>query len=741
MPTMAIAAQLFRLHGYPLQTLKPILFVDLTRAWDIHRVVLYPAVGEEQLFPLDFDLQVSQDGQEWVTVQSFSDVSGIDTEGFSIEVNCSAAWVRLLVHRMAADAVDFRWALGEIEVLASVSRLDNMVLKQDDMWLYTDSTASLAVNYWRVDGTKGEHELSYFTDDPTVATVNTEGRITPTGYGDTTLYVYDGENLSSCHVRVLDDSQTEFHISTYYLPARIYPDVMTVCLDYLKEAGITFFEATGATDVVGNVICDYTMYLCAKRDIWYMVCDPVNRGALIKLDDEEIIELVQKYENRAGFGGIYLADEPGGESNSYAHIVHIINQYNPHITAYVNLFPPLDDIASWDEYVSDYCAVAGTLGHWNYLSYDHYGYKVYEDFNWDVFDSINRIRRYGLQYNVSTAYYLQCMEITDVYRISSDEELLFNASMGLAYGMKNFQWFVSVTPFNSSEPFVTGLIGLDFTPSVMYEGVKAANAKIAEWGRVLGKSDAIEVYHTDSVVGNEIVPEDFLLKQTTENEAIYTLYRSNEDGQQYVVVVNRDWGKDKDKEFTFAVPAELTSLDLYENGDWTALNLQDGSFTLFIEAGDSAILRLPEGYDARRPSGEPSENLALGCGVYVSSSQYDFRTAIERGAWHLTDGNIASGGWSAGRSDSAPMLTVDLGEVQQVSSVRLYEYVTREELMPESVTIEASEDGVTWMQVFAEKALTATDGCIECGFDTVNARFLRLTTETPQCSIGEIEVY
>lgn len=716
------------------------LFIDLTRAWKIQQVVLTPMAGEEGLFPIDFEIQLSQDGQMWTTVKICSGVENVGAEGVSVDVGDSARYVRLLTHKLAADGKGYRCVIGEMQVLAEVSRLDDLVLKQQDMWLYMDSHAALVTDHCLLEGSEGGDALRFYSDDPTVATVDAEGNITPTGYGDTTLYVYDGANLASCHVRVLDDSQTEFRISTFYHSTFGYPDVIPACLDYMKEAGITFLEETRAFDRVGNVVCDYMMFLCAERDIFYSVCDLINSTALTKLDDEEIIELVQKYENRAGFGGIYLVDEPHEESNDYAHIVRVINEYNSHVTAHLNMLP-IGGFPSWEEYISDYCAVAGTPGRWHYLSYDNYCFMAGGGFNWGVFDSLNRIRRYGLKYNAATGYYMQCMEISGAYRISSDEELLFNASMGLAYGMKNFKWFVYLTPNSSGESFITGMIGPDYTPSVMYEGVKAANAKIAEWGKVLGKSDAIEVYHTSEVTGNEVVPEDFVLEQITENDAIYTLYRSNEDGRQYLVVVNRDWGKGKDKEFTFAVPVELMSLELYENGGWTALDLSDGTFTLFIEAGDSAILRLPEGYDARRPAAEKTGNLALGCGVYVSTSQYTFWQDTAQGALYLTDGNTASGGWIGAKRNSTPVLIVDLGEVQQVSSVRLYEYVTREKRLPKSAVIEVSEDGVTWTQVFASESLNASDGYVECGFDATQARYLRLTVKASQCSIGEIEVY
>lgn len=719
------------------------LFVDLTRTYTIRSVVLLPATGEEHLFPVDFEIQISDDGQTWTTVHTSTGVSGVGEAGITVDMgSVEASFVRLLVHRLAEDSGQFRFVLGEFQVLADVRRTDNLVLRQNDIWLYTDTSATVAAAYRRIANVAEDATLHFFTDNPAVAEIDySTGSITPRGFGDTVVYAYDGENLAACHVRVLDDTQTEFRISTFYHSSFGYPDVIPACLDYMKEAGIGFLEETRTYDAAGNQVCDYMMYLCAQRGIFYSVCDPLNDAALSKATEEQIIALVQKYENRAGFGGIYLVDEPHEESNDYARVARIIHDYNYHITPHLNLLPP-GGFPSWDEYVSEYCAITGGAHRMKYLSYDNYCFLVNDNFNWSVFGSLNKIRQYGLKYNASTGYYMQCMEIRNAYRISSDEELLFNASMGLAYGMKNFKWFVYLTPIGSGEAFTTGMIGPDFTPSVMYEGVKAANAHVAEWGKVLGKSDAVEVYHSDSVSGNEVVPEDFVIRQTSGHAAIYSLYRSQEsDGRQYVVVVNRDFGKGQDKEFTFTVADGLSALEVYDSGVWSTLDIAGGSFTLFIPAGDSVILRLPEGYDARRPAAEPSENLALGRAAYVSSSQYTFWNASDNASWRLTDGETASGGWLSGNRDAAPSILIDLGEVRQVSSVRLFTLVNTESRFPKNVSVEVSADGVTWTQVFSAGIAAGADGSASCTFDRTDARYVRITTDSRRCAIGEVEIY
>ena len=234
------------------------LFVDLTRAYTVRSVVLLPAAGEAELFPVDFDLQVSDDGQAWTTVQSRTDVSGVGEAGVTVDMGgVEASFVRLLVHRMAEDKGKYRFALGEMQVLADVRRTDNLVLRQNDIWLYTDTSATLTAAYRRIANVAEEAPLRFFTDDPAVAEIDCNtGSITPRGFGDTLVYAYDGENLTACHVRVLDDTQTAFRISTFYHSNFGYPDVIPACLDYMKEAGIGFLEETRTYDAAGNQVCD-----------------------------------------------------------------------------------------------------------------------------------------------------------------------------------------------------------------------------------------------------------------------------------------------------------------------------------------------------------------------------------------------------------------------------------------------------------------------------------------------------
>ena len=92
-----------------------------------------------------------------------------------------------------------------------------------------------------------------------------------------------------------------------------------------------------------------------------------------------------------------------------------------------------------------------------YLTYDCYPFLWDNGFNRYVYPTLDRIRKSGIQYNADTGYYLQSMIITGTYPLLYDNELRYNASLGMAYGMKNYKWFVALTPVDAEAAgFETG---------------------------------------------------------------------------------------------------------------------------------------------------------------------------------------------------------------------------------------------------------------------------------------------
>lgn len=729
-------------------------YIDLTAPRKVDHVKLYPMEGEESAFPKAFDILVSMDGVEYTTAATVTDASAEAAgDGLSVSLNGVEAQFVKLVTRELGEGTTRKGcylALSEFEVYAPIDTASNMMLNRHDIWLFKnpDTTQQLAILYYR-DGSAIDEsaKLKFATMDASVAAVDENGLITPVGYGETDVYVTDGKNLAVCHVEVKEEVAKDVRISTFYHSVFAYPEQHAKGLDVLVAAGIEYIEDTSAHDRAGNVVAPYMLHLCVERGLMYSLNDPEGGSAFLNMrKDEDILAVVQKYENRAGFMGIYLRDEPHEEYTQYARVFRVIQEYNPHLTPHLNLLPPYN-FGGTDEYFTEFAAVAGGNGRMRYLSYDHYPFMWGGGFNPQIYSSINRLRKAGLFYNADTGYYLQAMVITGAYREMSDTDLMYNASLGIAYGMKNFKWFVALTPVNSGEAFTTGLVAPDFTPSSMHAGVTAANKYIKTVGTVLGDSDAIEVYHAHGEIDNPALPDDFVFTLAKTGDAIFTLYESLDgSGRQHVVITN--------KKFTANGAVTLT-LKANKHGEFKILDLTtgemkplavgaDGTFTLELAPGQCAVIELPAGMDASRPA-EKAEDLALNKPVYVSTSSATFWQKSNIASYFLTDGTPDNGCWITAREDREGWAKLDLMEVCDVSRivVSMNSQLGKAQRLRD-FTVLVSEDGVSFTEVGKYDGYDWGDGVssLEVTFDTAKVRYVLIRTDTKRpMGIGEIEVY
>lgn len=731
-------------------------YVDLTAPRKVDHVKLYPMEGEECAFPKAFDILTSMDGVEYSPAATVSDASAEAAgDGLTVELGgVEAQFVKLVTRELGEGSKrkGCYLSLSEFEVYASIDTASNMILNRHDIWLFKDpdTTQQLEILYYR-DGSAVDPEakLKFATLDANVAAVDEKGLITPVGLGETDVYVTDGKHLAVCHVEVKEEVRLDFRVTTFYHSNFAEPEQLPIGLKILAEGGIEYVEDTRAYDRVGNSISMYSLYLCNNLGIAYSPCDPAGGHGFLKMDDEEILAIIQKYENRAGFFGIYLADEPHEEYMEFAKVFHTIQEYNPHLIPHLNLLPPYN-FGGIDEYFTEFAAVAGGNGRMRYLSYDHYPFLWNDGFNTQVYSSLNRLRKAGLHYNADTGFYMQSMIIVGAYPLLNETALRYNATLGMAYGLKNYKWFVALTPIDEEGVgFETGFVAPDFTPADNYEGLIAANKYVKQMGKLLGNSDAIEVYHTNNEADNLRLPEDFILAHVGGGDAIYTLYESL-DGkdQQHIVISNKSFRTDKDAIFKIKAQKDVGALSVFDplTGETAAITVgADGTFTLTLKPGQCVAVILPEGVDASRPDTSLPANLALDKPVFASSSSALFWEDGSIATYFLTDGDPARGYWAGHKADRAAWLKLDLLEVCEVSSVKIHSSAAISKAQRcETFTVLVSEDGVTYTEVAAVEGHDWGDCTqpLELTFDKVKARYIRIICDTGRATgFGEIEVY
>ncbi len=728
------------------------IFIDLAARQTVESVKLYPLKGDEAGFPVDFDIQVSDDNLTYTTVATVNGATA-DAAGVTVTFDrVETQYVKLVTRTAGIKAGKGAYlALGEFEVYAVADTSANMILNRDDIWLYKDPdiTQQLKVLYYR-DGTAVDPnaKLIYESVDPAVATVSESGLITPVAVGETDIHVYDGRNRATCHVEVKVESRDEFRVTTFYHSTFGTPETYVKGLQIIKDAGIEYIEDTRYCDRVGNNITMYMIELCDRMGLAYSVCDQEGgEGGYLSMSNEQILAIVQKYENRAGLYGLYLRDEPHEEYTQYAEVFRLMQEYNPHLIPHLNLLPPYN-FGGTEEHYTEFAAVAGGARRMRYLSYDHYPFLWNNGFNAQMYESLNMVRTAGLTYNCDTGYYLQSMIITGAYPLLYERELRYNASLGMAYGMKNYKWFVALCPISvEGEPYETGIVKPDFTPADNHADLTATNAYIKKLGALLGNSDAIEVYHTSSDYGAVMLPSDFLFQPVGSQSAIYTLYESLDGtGKQAILLTNKNFRTTASATLTVRVAKDVGSLSYFDplTGETTALTVKDDTFTITLEPGACGLVLLPEGVDASRDA-EKSENLALGKPVYCSSSQAKFWEDGNIGTHFLTDGDPSNGYWLSDTRDRTAYLLIDLGASMSVSKLHLYSHTNLKSNFCKGFTIQISEDGVSYTDVVSVDKPTVTDSDTPyiCEFDTVTARYIRIQFDVsrPQQGMGEIEVY
>lgn len=729
-------------------------FMDLTAPRKVDHVKLYPLAGDEGGFPKAFDILVSADGVDYTTAATVTDATPeAAKDGLTVELGgVEARFVKLLTRELGegGNRKGKYLALSEFEVYSPIDTASNMILNRHDIWLFKnpDTTQQLEILYYR-DGSAVDPEakLKFATLDANVAAVDENGLITPVGLGETDVYVTDGKNLAVCHVEVKEEVREDFRISAFYHSNFAYPEQIPVGLKILAEGGVEYIEDTRSVDRAGNHISMYSLFVCNELGLAYSPNDPAGSHSFLEMKDEEILAIVKKYENRAGFYGIYLQDEPHDEYLGYARVFHLIQEYNPHLIPHLNLLPPYN-FGGIDEYFTEFAAVAGGNGRMRFLTYDHYPFTWNGGFDSKVYSSLNRLRKAGLLYNADTGYYMQSMIITGGYPLLDADALRYNASLGMAYGMKNFKWFVALTPVDAEKAaFETGFVSPDFTPAGNYEGLIAAGKYIKTVGKVLANSDAIEVYHGHGEIDNPVLPDDFIFTLAKTGDAIFTLYESLDgSGQQHVVITNKKFTANGAMTLTLKAnkQGEFKILDL-ATGEMKPLSVgADGTFTLELAPGQCAVIELPAGMDASRAA-EQSENLALNKPVFVSTSSASFWQKGDVASYFLTDGTPDNGYWVTERTDREGWAKLDLMEVCDVSRIliSMNSHLGKTQCLRD-FTVLVSEDGVNFTEVGKYKGYDWGDNTapLEVTFDTAKVRYVLIRTDTKRpMGIGEIEVY
>lgn len=707
-------------------SVKNYFLVDLDKAYTLSSVKLYPVKGEENKFPAEMTLLVSSDGSKYTKAGTYRAGKSSSSDGAVFEMTAySIRYVKVEVNKYGNN--QDRYAVGEMEVYGEIDNTENITLSKPALWMDQGAQETLTASY-RVPEFAG-NKIEWRSSDESIVSVDKEsGVVTAKAPGDAVIYASDGKNRTECPVKVKDPAPA-FKIGVYYNAA--HGTVSEETIAWLSEFGLDYIEIDHGYDSKQNNIQDWLVRKAAKLGVGSVITDGM-RYTVLTDSDEAILSHYAQYKNREGFMGFMIWDEPIDVA-PYGRVTRLLSSLDFSAIVNVNLSP--EDPGKFDEKVYAYMAAVQREGI-TYLTYDQYPYVAGDtSFAPNVYYSLNAMRKAGLAYHTDTGYYIQAFE-SAIVRKSSDSELLYNMSVGVAYGMKNFKWFTWFTPVNY---FTDSILNANSQKGDMFAGGTVVNKKLHALSPYLANSDAVAVYHTDKTQFTDPLPDDFLLGIEDNGKVIVSVFRDRDTGNYRIGIVNKAFNTAENKTIKISTGSLSGLYVIDSDGNRSEAQITNGILELTFAPGDIKLIELPAGTSI---SVQKPENLAQNAGVFTSSSA---KTDATISPYKLVDGKTNSGYWKSAAKSTDRFITILLGDTYEINETVIYSAKTAAAEganFPTHVDIYASEDNENYTLVKSVD-LNNEERPITVSFDAVKARYVKyvFADSDNQIEVGEIEIY
>ena len=735
---------------------KPVsITLDLEQATEIGRVVLVP-IQSGKNFPVTYTVRVSLDNQSYTEVAKSQGNPAVHKQSNVHDFTpVQARYVQICVsERYAVESTGAGQSsdgllvqLSEVEIYGKAAQ--KAVLDKHALVLTAGESARLTM---QTSGFASAPDVSWSSDNQSVATVDANGKVTAKANGEAIITAKAGGMTETCRVQVVtekDRYDDNIMISIFWPPTKQYVNDEQYKL--MADAGITY--VMGAGDALGEKhVQEKMLELCARYGMMMTVGDDRLGRNLLNMTAEQILAVVEEYKNVPGVGGYYMLDEPYNP-NTFFDAYRILKSAEPDKYMHLN-FLPSASYPSMETYISqmnDWCKLCASTGYpLDYLMYDRYPFGVAAgSMDREGFlANMDACRQVGLENGVKTGAYIQSVCIPGGFRRPTDSEIRYEIYMYMAYGYKQISYFTWFTPVDRSEPFEDGIISSTGVPNKHYEAVSKVNHEVLALGKVLINCDALEVYLNGQTWGQQSIPEDFPVQPADKKNYTVSLLKDRESGRNYIMLVNNNFSKEQS--ITVKLDASITSLEQVskQDGSLSALSLDGGKLTLTLAAGDGVLLALPEGLDFAEPitKAPAGTNLAIDGQVTCNSSTGTADQYMD----NLNDGNReceANGtlGWVSNNTKESEIV-IDVGYATALNRVDIYPASTGSKAgknFGKSVKISVSTDGKSWTEVMSDDSVNAKAGIPSFTFAEVNARFVKLEIGNygSTLAIAEIEVY
>ncbi len=481
-----------------------------------------------------------------------------------------------------------------------------------------------------------------------------------------------------------------------------------------------------------------------------------NYGITPSSSDEDVIAHAEAFRGRQAFMGYHLEDEPYNPM-PYVRLERLLREHDPDSIADIN-FLPASLYSSYDEhyaYMSDYVKMVGDKK--SYLSFDNYPFggeagSVNEE---ALFGNFENVRRAGLDNDIPTAFYLQAVGAGDNgFRRPDEGVLRYHIASALSYGfkwIKYFSWFVpGATGTGEADQFKDAIMDHEDEKTELYDAAAALNREVHAVGGILVTLTSKEVYHCGRKSTSEFytrLPGDFFVQPDGDAYAIVSLFERTENGEQYLMIVNKDFEHSAVLSFRLNGVDSLTEIDKTVPGGVLTPDYRDGVLRRSFKPGEFALYRIAERNAYYGTATAPDPDLLVGAASRADST-------VPGGGWctaFVHDGQCYSTadrmGWRAPcGGTNGVSLTFDLKRSCAMNRLDVYPAGIGDGLgvsFPTALTLLVSDDGADWKEVLTADALEDPGEKVPVfRFDTVTGRCVKIVVKGGgEVAVGEFALY
>lgn len=734
----------------------------LPRTATVSRVDIYPR-GGGQTFPDDYAVSVSDDGVTWKTVASVTGDTEIRSEGRQLSFSpVTACFVRVEITKLSAekDGNDQVCTLSEIEIWGTSEQTVMITPNKDTLWLKPGESDTLTAT---VKGLPDGEELAltFSSSDPSVAEVDAKGRVTAKGEGEATITMWETGHGGEAVCRVIVDKEKN-QVDNILITVPMWGNDRAITEEqflWLRDADIDAVMAVGHDNSVvkSERMLDIAQSIwdpARERNLKVFVHSYLN-GIIPASADEEVIAHAEQYRNTLAFMGYHVEDEPW-DPLPYARLERLLREHDPASITDINFLPGMV-YGSYDEYyarLSDYAKMLEDKK--SYLSFDNYPFgpatgSVNEE---ALFGNFETMRRAGLDNDIPTAFYLQGVGSDHYgYRRPTEGVLRYHIAAGLSYGfkwIKYFSWHVpGATGTGEADLFMDAIMDHEDQKTELYDVASTLNREVHNVGDILVTLTSKEVYHSgkkSTSSAYETLPSDFFVQPVGDAYAIVSLFEKNDSGEQYLMIVNKDFDRPATLSFRLDGVSSLVEIDKTVDDGTLTPDYKNGVLTRSFKAGEFALYRLAERDADYGTAPVTYPNLLVGAASYANSSVTGNGYCIA----YAHDGQGLSSptrmGWRASCDGQDASILFDLGESRAMNRLDVYPAglgVGSGASYPTALTLLVSDNGTDWREVLAVTDMeNPKENVPTFTFDTAKGRYVKIILDgIYEVAVGELALY